>query len=1151
MINVIKASAGSGKTYTLAYEYIKLLLGIKKNGNYRLVKGADREYFKHILAVTFTNKATGEMKMRIIKGLYDLANCAPGGIGTYMDRLRSDFNAGLQPTSSDFASEDDVRTAAYNALVKLLFGYTKFNVSTIDSFFQLILRTFAREAVDKYDFDISLDEKSVTNMAVHDLFASLSDGTLDSINNINWLTKFVLDKISSSASGGGWDIFTNIEFDRGASLFAFAEELTKERFRDTRDAIVDYMRKHLLEDFKKEMETLKTDSKKEILAAANGFWTLLGNKGINEDNAGGKLQYFNKFKNVKFAPDDALPEPSDTFLNSLDADDDKLLKKAIYNKLSPSDFAAIRSNISRVIDNWGKYLFSSAIIGNLYQFGLMTELINFIQKIREENNIILISDTNDLLKKIIGKSDTPFIYERVGLMLNNFLLDEFQDTSSLQWENLKPLLNESLSRSNDNLIIGDVKQSIYRFRNADYKILQNKVDADFQGQVSTSNLDTNYRSCANVIKFNNTFFSIIADKLGVTNVYDNVCQKTLPSHPGGYVHLEAFEDGSRGAGKAEFEENVLERLPRLIDELHGRGYRYSDVAVLVNSHKEGAEIIDALLKYKAKFNAGFDIVSNDSLLLKNSPSVRFIIGNLKLLTMVTKPHVDEDMPVEGVTEKKTRKSINEKKYRLLCKFEEKLKSANSSGADGVGTALSDCFSDYPTNDSADSSADVRSLLHHESDDLSSIIDHIIALLPDDSISDDNAFIHSFQDMVLDYCASNVATVTSFLKWWDTAGESASIMLPPNDNAVNVMTIHSAKGLEFPCVIIPFCTWDLHKDDNTLWLEKADIRKCDFDISDNVIPPYFPVSMSKAKKIPALKPVVDDHGTDVLIDSLNKTYVAFTRAVNELHIFYMGKAGKESKTISDFIHDVIAVAPDAESPSSDEFRTEFDKDHTGMRMERQLADDGSTKDVEVDVTYTCVGEPTQCTHKADSDGAEMASSSEHPLGVKMQPYSVAKSAPDLKLKSYFSEPSGKSEETVEGVMYHTVFSRIRSARDVDNAVKWCRRHGVLSHDKADGDIISEVSNAVNKRCGWFADGLTVYNERSIVAGHDVHRPDRVIVTPDDHATVIDYKFGEHNEHNDAEYSRQVSGYMDLLRNSGFTAVAGYIWYPFTDEVVSVK
>jgi ATP-dependent helicase/nuclease subunit A len=162
MINVIKASAGSGKTYTLAYEYIKLLLGIKKNGNYRLVKGADREYFKHILAVTFTNKATGEMKMRIIKGLYDLANCAPGGIGTYMDRLRSDFNAGLQPTSSDFASEDDVRTAAYNALVKLLFGYTKFNVSTIDSFFQLILRTFAREAVDKYDFDISLDEKSVT-----------------------------------------------------------------------------------------------------------------------------------------------------------------------------------------------------------------------------------------------------------------------------------------------------------------------------------------------------------------------------------------------------------------------------------------------------------------------------------------------------------------------------------------------------------------------------------------------------------------------------------------------------------------------------------------------------------------------------------------------------------------------------------------------------------------------------------------------------------------------------------------------------------------------------------------------------------------------------------------------------------------------------
>ncbi|MDR1698598.1 MAG: UvrD-helicase domain-containing protein, partial [Prevotellaceae bacterium] len=476
MLQILKASAGSGKTFRLTREYIRLLFKAKYANAHR-----------SILAVTFTNKATDEMKSRILQELNRLAN---GGKSPYREDLCAEFNC----------NEESINKKAQEIMVEILHDYSYFSVSTIDRFFQQVIRSFTREIGLSGGYNVELDQKRVAAIAVDNMLANL-DKT-ENKQLLEWLTRFSEDKIEK---GENWDFRWNIN--------ALSGELSKEEYRlmsqNMGEKLAD---KNFLAQYQSKMYAIlrkfETDLQQIALRALPIIDDCLLEVTDFKGGANSSMKYWHKILNKDFS------EPTKTFYgfqNDLPAWSAKTVSSDIKNKIEQAYNNGLNDCIVEVCTmfdaQFRTYKTAKEIIKNFYTLGILTDIDRQMKAYLNERNQILLSDSTHLLNMVIDGSDTPFVYEKIGTRIAHFMIDEFQDTSQMQWQNFRPLLKNSLDQNYRNLIVGDVKQSIYRFRNSDWKLLDSQLDKDFRAEdVDHETLFTNYRSDKNIVDFNNAFF---------------------------------------------------------------------------------------------------------------------------------------------------------------------------------------------------------------------------------------------------------------------------------------------------------------------------------------------------------------------------------------------------------------------------------------------------------------------------------------------------------------------------------------------------------------------------------------------------------------------------------------------------------------------
>lgn len=1121
MLNIHKASAGSGKTFSLARQYIKLLLGYKnkETGQYILDKSPWRRH-RTILAITFTNKATEEMKSRIIHELAVLADLEPGWTkqSDHLSYLTDVFNC----------TDADLKTAADMALKQLLYDFSFFNVSTIDSFFQTVLRTFAREAEIPGNYDLDLDARSAIVEGVERTFDSISaDSTIEPAKKnqlIEWITKFMLSKLSIAKKATIFNRKSKLYED----LIKFVENLTKDKFIEHRQQLFDYLSDpHKLAEFASQIDQLIIQFRRQAINSSTTALHIIESRGYDTDK---KLKINGLLlkkliaigKNKDFGSDLGQTVPG--MMSNPDKAFSKDLNKLLQSKPDPELYDAIQYACKCI---WEHYTYGHQylmITENIYFMGLLFTILTNAEDYRSENNTILLSDTNNLLHDIIGDDDAPFVYERVGLWLNHFLIDEFQDTSRLQWQNMQPLLNEGQSDNNDSLIIGDEKQCIYRFRNSDPSLLHHEV-ADYynkQAEVTGKTIaeNTNWRSSARVVRFNNKFFNEAAESLNFSHIYGNVEQQVSPKNEKknhGYVRINHIMCGNSTLATP----TTLQLLTEQIIQQIQAGYPPSQIAVLVRNAKEGIAVIDYLMDQCATNPQLKDVtvMSDDSMLISSSPAVRRIISVMRYLASAEEDVDTLRAEKEALAGKKSRQ--NKRAYdisKLISRFEY-----FSTQPDFKGEPLMEAIKSLEANspisdiDPADfkssQSAKIVSL------NLQSLVESIIErfIIPEnntDRANNENLYISSFVDTLTDYCSHAQATdLRAFLRWWDESGYKTKVTSSDEPMAIRVMTIHKSKGLEFKCVHIPFVNWPLANFKDPEWFY---VTEPFYGIDPKYNPPMIPLRPSSWMADSQFASQYDERCNEMILDEFNVLYVAMTRAIDSLTLSYNDYGASANKA-----------------------GALLNNSATIKELSLKVAD-GYGYPVEI---FT-EGEPTQF-EKEDKPLTAIDPKGKFEMPAYQSHYNT-EHWKNIKLDDYINYSAARQR----GIILHDILSRIITARDIEHAVSSVANEGNIPLED-----VPELTAALHQLieqpeiAPWFDPKCTVYCERSILLTNGkIRRPDRVIVNPDGSAVVVDYKFARENE---AEYSQQVLTYMNTLKAAGYPAVEGYLWYVDTNTLRRVE
>ncbi|MEG2402359.1 MAG: UvrD-helicase domain-containing protein [Muribaculaceae bacterium] len=1101
MLNIQKASAGSGKTYTLVKEYIILLLGYKdENGVNHLHNNKVHESHRAILAVTFTNKATNEMKERIVRELSILADKEIISKSPYLKDLCTFFNT----------TQDEVCNVAKKALWELLHDFTSFNVSTLDSFFQNILRTFAREAEVAYNYNIELRDEYAVRVGVNNLVSSLNrNSDKDNRQLHNWLKLYLRNQVEN---GKSWNIFSD-----SSGLQEFAKQLSSELFKRFREELNEYLNnKDKILAFQKELSAHIDNCIKDQWNVAQEFYKLLIDNNLPSEglNSRGHIFGFTKIVETKI-----VEMPLGFYKISDDCNNWFTRKYILPDDLSYNFIQQIIALANRVNDIKSTYLTYEAMRKDLFALGLLGDISKNIEDFRKENDIILLSDTNELLHKIISEDDTPFIYERVGIWIKHFLIDEFQDTSKMQWINMKPLLSESLANSNESLIIGDEKQSIYRFRNADPSLLQKQVFIDFNGRIANNDTinrcSTNWRSAANIVKFNNTLFSILPgliqeeyESSKILDTYSNVIQ-LFSSKEEGHVKVEFINNDKENSEK--WTDVVLQRIPILVDELIQQGYHQNDIAILVNKRVEGEQIIDAIFNCdKTLIKSNLEVISDEALLLRKSPAIRLIISILRYLDNAT-PVMDNHSEVKETPEEKDLRSIP----ILLQRYENSINEGKN-----IADAFAECF-DQNNNDTSSIDSTI-SLLNNELSSLVLTTEAIIRkYIKPRALEAENAYLQAFQDIVIDFTAHNTSSIHLFLKWWDSHSDKFAIASPTDLDAINVMTIHKSKGLEFPCVIIPFCNWELNQNRGYMWTKPI----LPDEFPTEIIPPILPIAYEKGLLDTAFKTEYLKNCADNIIDTLNKTYVAFTRASKEMFIFAPSNQQKER----------ISLLPSIDCATPE--KVQQIKDSIIDRCNDNNPDIAIALKEYINNDILEIGSPIYVSeNNSKKDSSEM---------FTMTSYAPCNTITGLK----YDLPDTLNENPrTKGTLLHKVLSMIKYESDIPRILKLCKARGIINEDDAKSVFSIIIKGLQNQEAQmWFIKGNRVLNERTITKDGNTYRPDRIIVTPSGETIIIDYKFGAMHS---PTYHTQVQNYISLIRDAGHQHVTGKIWYPLENLIETI-
>ena len=1055
-LTIYSASAGSGKTYNLAGAYLQKLF-------------TSRYSYRKILAVTFTHKATTEMKSRILE---ELNNLAAGDESKYLDEL-------IGRTGKN---EEVIRREAKEILYMILHDFSRFSVSTIDSFFQKILRAFARDIGLHAGFNIELDHTLILSSAVDKMIASAAaDPSIK-----KWLSEYVRANIESEKS---WDIRKNI--------IDLADEIFSEKFRllslEEREKL---QNKEFLSAYIRELRAISHIFEKELERMSKAcleyfsrfnlqdelfYYKGRGVPGFIRSLAGRQIKSPNSY--VRMVEDNPPRWSSGT--------------------LSPDLAAALRSGFGDSVieiihyfdNNILNYNSANAVLANVYSLGILSDVLNQIRLIASDENIFLLSDTGELIYLITEKDQTPFIYEKVGNSFENYMIDEFQDTSIIQWKNFSKLIENSMAQGFDNLVVGDIKQSIYRWRNSTWQTLRDLKRGVDNKRFISQPLDTNWRSSPGVIRFNNELFSIIPFQLdrefSDANVYSGFSElfsEAVQHDPGkkedGYVKIEFIE----ASDDKSWQKKVLDLLPGVLESILDKGYNPSDIGILVRDNKEGSLVLKRILAYSSLLpperKSMLRIVSNDSLLLVNAPVINFIISVLMVL----------DNPGNLIG-----RAMMLRYYNLATGARE----TDSISLD------SDAFIEVSTGSFP--GGYVKFLEDIRYFPLWDITEKTISFFGLGEYSFNVAYLNSFQDIILSFASGKNPGIPAFLEWWESEGPKKSISLPEQQDAIRVLTIHKSKGLEFGVVILPFLAWNLdHKSfhTNILWVKPVSAPfnalgivpvRYKSDLSDTIFAgDYFEEKYS------------------AYADNINLLYVALTRAVTGIFGFAPANTSSDNR-IAQVIWQAINFRGTLSNGREAWLFSYFD-------AETMIFEFGV---LPASLPYRHI-----------------------PESANIQGYPVSTDIGSLKLKLHWERYLNfDGKETARKINYgntmHEIFEEIISFDDIDDAVRQKVLEGKLplEEEASTRERIAAKINQPETR-EWFDRKNDVLIESSILLpGSGSKRPDRIILR-EGRTIIVDFKFGDE----DPRYLSQIRSYKRLLGEMGYDNVEAYLWYFDFNKIV---
>lgn len=1069
--SIYRSSAGSGKTRTLAKEYLKLAL---QHRGY---------YFSHILAVTFTNKSTQEMKDRILAYLNDFANGKPNELAEELKaELKLDANA-FQERSQDVQRQ-------------ILHNYSQFAISTIDAFFQKVIRSFTRESGLMGDYKLEVDQDAVLEDVINELIDELGSNK----ELTEWVVEFAKDNLENERA---WDV-------RG-SLREFAQQIFREEFKVIEDDIIKETNDH----------NFFNDLKKRLQAERHVFINTIKSKGEAALHA---------FKQHELTADDFKYGggvynwfvKTTTFNRVADFDEKEKGKRSEKEYLKIENWPtkdsphadrirtlAEQSVYQLLVDInecWHKYytasLTAELVLKNMYVFGLIADISRKLKEYKQRNNIMLLADAPKFLNGIIADSDTPFIYEKVGSFYKNFLIDEFQDTSGFQWKNFLPLLVNSLDQGNKNIVVGDVKQAIYRWRGGDLNLLQQQVEQQIgKDRVNVLELDTNYRSASTLVQFNNTLFQQAAGQVkSVTGAdlpeaaFHDVAQKDFKKQAG-FVQLQFIRDddpveynepqNQDQEEKATWREIALARIPKQLEELQTMGVPLNDIAILVRKNSEGQKIAAHLLQYKnsgqARPGCKYDVISNESLRLDGAASVNLLLAALRHLYM------PEDLIARA---------------QLSYEYARMQKP---------GRSLADVFKigDQKAFDSALPDVFTKSKAWLKRLPLFELTETLIDVFKLGTVSGELEYLQAFQGLVLEFYTRERNDVGAFLEWWENNKHRKSLQISGEVDAVQILTMHKSKGLQFKYVLVPFCSWNMDHDTFNSPLLWVNSDKKPFANAG-----YLPVEYSSRLKESYFSAQYREETVRSYLDNLNLLYVAFTRAEHALMVMAPHPDNKNQRGYS-------ASKLLFESITTDE-------------MLKQHWDEAAAKFQLSELTAV------QSEKQKRSDA------------LHLNEYPASRWRDKLVIKhqgsSYYDNGHDQQQRIQYGIHMHTVLSRIQYRSQIPEVLTQIVLEGLITeeekqplYDQLTGLLLNPQIDA------WFSAAWKVRTEVPIILPDgEESRVDRLMIK-DNQAIVIDFKTGEPAKRD----VQQVSAYVNILRQMNFTDVQGFILYLKDRTVVYVN